>query len=62
MLETEIIRLLKRENKDVNDNLVDGIIDFLRDQTIEEGTNANRIDFENFIGYLKTLEQLRKVM
>lgn len=62
MLETEIIRLLKKENKDVEDEHVEGIINFLSDQTIEEGSNANRIDFENFIGYLKTLEQLRKVM
>jgi CRISPR-associated protein Cmr2 len=62
MLETEIIRLLKRENKYVEDEHVEGIINFLSEQTIEESSNANRINFENFIGYLKTLEQLRKVM
>lgn len=62
MIQSEIKRLLKREEREFNQKLYEQLINFLDKQGIELSTNNYTINFENFIGYLKTLEQLRKVM
>jgi len=62
MIKTEIKRLLKRENGELNESLYNKLIAFLGNQKIKHATNCYEIDFDNFIGYLKTLEQLKKVM
>lgn len=61
MLITETHRLLKRESN-YNTDIDKRLIQFIKRQNIEYGRNAEGIDFENIIGFLKTLEQLRKVM
>jgi len=68
MIKVEIKRLLEREtntklskNKKLKE-LYDKLINFFGNQTLELSTNSYKIDFDNFIGYLKTLEQLKKVM
>ena len=63
MLEYEIKRLLKREQGDFDKELYLKLIDFLHEQV--DGLDIETeitIDFDNFIGYLKTLEQLKKVL
>ena len=63
MLEIEIKRLLKREQVDFSFDIYRKLIDFLHQQV--EGLDTETkitIDFDNFIGYLKILEQLKKVM
>jgi CRISPR-associated protein Cmr2 len=63
MLEIEIKRLLKREQVDFSFDIYRKLINFLHQQV--EGLDTETkitIDFDNFIGYLKTLEQLKKVM
>jgi len=62
MIKIEIKRLLKREEGEFNEDIYNRLIDFLNKQNIELVTNHYEIDFDNFIGYLKTLEQLKKVM
>jgi hypothetical protein len=63
MLEIEIKRLLKREQVDFSFDIYRKLIDFLHQQVDKLNTETKiTIDFDNFIGYLKTLEQLRKVM
>ncbi len=62
MIKVEIKRLLKREDVDFNEKIYNSLIAFFNNQKIEHSTNSYEIDFKNFIGYLKTLEQLRKVM
>jgi len=61
MIKVEIKRLLKREEGDFNQNIYNELIDFFERQKIEYDTNDYQIDFDNFIGYLKTLEQLKRV-
>ena len=62
MLEIEIKRLLKREEGDFDELLYSRLIGFLHQQVTGLNTENNiKVDFDNFIGYLKTLEQLRKV-
>lgn len=67
MMTVEIKRLLKREkpNFEKDEKLQElhkKLIAFLDKQTIQLSTNRYQLDFENFIGYLKTLEQFRGVM
>ena len=62
MIKIEIKRLLKREDGTFDEQLYKKLIDFLDKQSLELSSNRYKIDFDNFIGYLKTLEQLRKVM
>ncbi len=62
MIKVEIKRLLKREDVDFDEKIYNSLIAFFNNQKIEHSTNSYEIDFKNFIGYLKTLEQLRKVM
>lgn len=62
MIKVEIKRLLKREEGSFDDKLYSRLITFLDKQKVELSTNNYRIDFDNFIAYLKILEQLRKVM
>jgi hypothetical protein len=63
MLEIEIKRLLKREQIDFSFDIYRKLIDFLHQQVDGLDTETKiTIDFDNFIGYLKTLEQLKKVM
>jgi len=63
MLEYEIKRLLEREQGNFNDEIYKKLIDFLHRQVNNLNTeNKIIIDFDNFIGYLKTLEQLKKVI
>lgn len=62
MIKVEIKRLLKREEGGFDEKLYSHLIAFLDKQKNELSTNNYRIDFDNFIAYLKTLEQLRKVM
>jgi hypothetical protein len=63
MLEIEIKRLLKREQVDFSFDIYRKLIDFLHQQVDGLDTETKiTIDFDNFIGYLKTLEQLKKVM
>jgi len=62
MIKVEIKRLLKREEGEFHQELYDKLISFFGNQTLELSTNSYQIDFDNFIGYLKTLEQLKKVM
>ena len=62
MIKIEIKRLLKREEGEFNEDIYNKLIDFLNKQNIKLSTNHYEIDFDNFIGYLKTLEQLKKVM
>jgi CRISPR-associated protein Cmr2 len=62
MIKVEIKRLLKREEGSFDEKLYSRLIAFLDKQKIELSTNNYKIDFDNFIGYLKTLEQLRKVL
>ena len=62
MIKVEIKRLLKREDGEFKEGLYDKLVVFFDKQKIELSTNSYQIDFDNFIGYLKTLEQLRKVM
>jgi CRISPR-associated protein Cmr2 len=64
MIEVEIKRLLNREkpNFEKDEELKElhkKLISFFGNQTKGD---SYTIDFDNFIGYLKTLEQLRKVM
>jgi len=62
MLEYEIKRLLKREDTKFNESLYIKLIKLLHKQVYNLDTRDNiTIDFINFIGYLKTLEQLKKV-
>ncbi len=63
MFEYEIKRLLKREQGIFDKELYLKVIDFLHEQV--DGLDIETeitIDFDNFIGYLKTLEQLKKVL
>lgn len=62
MIGVEIKRLMKRENGDFDQKLYDELIGFLGKQYKELAANSYKIDFDNFIGYLKTLEQLRGAM
>jgi CRISPR-associated protein Cmr2 len=67
MMTVEIKRLIERESGKLEKNkelkeLYEEIIAFLYKQNIELSTNLYQFDFDNFIGFLKTLEQLRKVM
>ena len=62
MIKTEIKRLLKKEEKEFNQEIYDSLSSFFGNQNIKLSTNNYQIDFDNFIGYLKTLEQLKKVM
>jgi len=63
MIEYEIKRLLQRENGEFNKALYGELISFLHTQVSGLKTNDKiKINFENFIAYLKTLEQLKKVM
>ena len=63
MLEYEIKRLLKREAEEFNQKLYERLVLFLHKQVSGLTTNDKiKINFDNLIGYLKTLEQLRKVM
>lgn len=62
MIKVEIKRLLKREEGDFNEELYNKLIEFFNKQNIQLSTNNYQIDFDNFIGYLKALEQLRKVL
>ena len=63
MLEYEIKRLLKREQGNFDKELYLKLIDFLHEQVDGLDTETKiTIDFDNFIGYLKTLEQLKKVL
>jgi len=67
MIEVEIKRLIERESEKLEKNkelkeLNEEIIAFLYKQNIELSTKLYQFDFDNFIGFLKTLEQLRKVM
>ncbi|MFZ2969462.1 MAG: type III-B CRISPR-associated protein Cas10/Cmr2 [Sulfuricurvum sp.] len=59
MMTVEIKRLLKREEGSFDEKLYNDLIAFFGNQ-IKGDSYA--IDFDNFIGFLKTLEQLRKVM
>jgi CRISPR-associated protein Cmr2 len=64
MIEVEIKRLLNREKPNFKKDeelkkLYKKLISFFGNQTKGD---SYTIDFDNFIGYLKTLEQLRKVM
>jgi CRISPR-associated protein Cmr2 len=59
MMTVEIKRLLKREEGSFDEMLYDQLIAFFGNQTKGD---SYTIDFDNFIGFLKTLEQLRKVM
>jgi len=63
MIEVEIKRLLNREKSNFEKDeelkeLYEKLIGFLNKQTKKLSTNRYQIDFENFIGFLKTLEQL----
>ncbi len=62
MIKVEIKRLLKREDGNFDEKIYNSLIAFFNNQKIERSTNSYEIDLDNFIGYLKTLEQLRKVM
>jgi hypothetical protein len=62
MIKIEIKRLLKKEEKEFNQEIYDSLSSFFGNQNIKLSTNNYQIDFDNFIGYLKTLEQLKKVM
>ncbi|DAB30031.1 MAG TPA: hypothetical protein CFH84_06265 [Sulfurimonas sp. UBA12504] len=67
MIAVEIKRLLKRENPNFekDDELKElhkKLTIFLNKQTKELSANRYKLDFENFIGFLKTLEQFRGVM
>ena len=63
MIEYEIKRLLQREKGEFNKTLYGKLISFLHKQVDGLKTNDKiKINFENFIAYLKTLEQLKKVM
>ena len=62
MIKVEIKRLLKREDNTFDEDIYHKLIDFLDKQKREYSTNNYEIDFDNFIAYLKTLEQLRKVL
>jgi CRISPR-associated protein Cmr2 len=63
MLEYEIKRLLKRKAEEFNQKLYERLVLFLHKQVSGLTTNDKiKINFDNLIGYLKTLEQLRKVM
>jgi len=62
MIKTEIKRLLKREQKEFEQDIYEKVCNFLDKQGIKPSPNSYEIDFDNFIGYLKTLEQLKKVM
>lgn len=62
MIGVEIKRLMKREDGDFDQKLYDELIGFLGKQYKELAANSYKIDFDNFIGYLKTLEQLRGAM
>jgi len=63
MLKYEIKRLLKREQGEFNQDLYKKLIVFLDNQVEGLDTKDNiTINFENFISYLKTLEQFKKVM
>jgi len=67
MMRVEIKRLIEREsgrlskNKEL-DELYKKLIGFLGKQYKELAANSYKIDFDNFIAYLKTLEQLRGAM
>ena len=62
MIKVEIKRLLKREDGNFDEKIYNSLIAFFDNQKIECSTNSYEIDLYNFIGYLKTLEQLRKVL
>lgn len=62
MIEVEIKRLMKRENGDFDKTTYDSIIKIFNKQSIRLAANRYKIDLDNFIGYLKTLEQLRGAM
>jgi len=61
MIKIEVKRLLKREQKEFDEEIYKRLIKFLNKQNNEISTNIYEINFENFIGFLKTLEQIRKV-
>jgi len=63
MIEYEIKRLLKREEGDFNQDLYVKLIAFVHNQVDGLSRSKNiQIDFDNFVAYLKTLEQFKKVM
>lgn len=62
MIEVEIKRLMKRENGDFDKTTYDSLIKIFNKQSIRLAANRYKIDLDNFIGYLKTLEQLRGAM
>lgn len=62
MIGVEIKRLMKREDGDFDQKLYDELIGFFGKQYKELAANSYKIDFDNFMGYLKTLEQLRGAM
>lgn len=62
MIEVEIKRLMKRENGDFDKTTYGNLIKILNKQSIRLAANRYKIDLDNFIGYLKTLEQLRGAM
>lgn len=59
MMTVEIKRLLKREEGSFDEKLYADLIAFFGNQTKGD---SYAIDFDNFTQFLKTLEQLRKVM
>jgi CRISPR-associated protein Cmr2 len=63
MLEYEIKRLLKREEGNFDETLYEKLVLFLHTQVSGLKTEDKiKINFDNFTQFLKTLEQLRKVM
>jgi CRISPR-associated protein Cmr2 len=62
IIKTEIKRLLKREDSEFDEKIYDKLSSFFDNQKKKLSTNNYEIDFDNFIGFLKTLEQLKKVM
>ncbi|WP_457560926.1 Cas10/Cmr2 second palm domain-containing protein [Caminibacter sp.] len=62
MIKLEIKRLLKREESDFDNLIYKKLSEFLDKQFIKNYTNNYLINFENFIGFLKSLEQMKKVI